>query len=148
MSQNTTSFQSTNPTQPRSTQPTQTTTLTSSLDTTTDAKTTSISPEIFDIMPALHELLNRTLPPVPGASEATGGSGQPDFPGQAALDISQLAGEVAGVRARIRKAKREVERLPDVERSVEEQAEEIEWLEERVRRQWGELEKLRGLGGE
>ena len=39
------------------------------------------------------------------------------------------------IKAKIRKALKELEKLPDMERSVEEQNEEIEALEGRIRRQ-------------
>ena len=104
-------------------------------------RTTGPSPETLDILSALHELLNRTLPPVPGATNRPGAV-QPDFPGQQPLDISQLAGEVSSVRARISRARREIEELPDMDRTVEDQEAEMTVLRERIRRQVAIIEGL------
>lgn len=48
------------------------------------------------------------------------------------------------IKSKIRAAVRTVEALPDVDRSIAEQQDEIEMLEDRVKRQ---REMLRGLGG-
>ena len=100
------------------------------------------SPETLDILPALYELLSRTLPPVPGANNQPGG-GQPAFPKQEPLDISQLASEVSSVRARISKARKEIEALPDMDRTVDEQEEEMAFLRERIRKQIAVIENLK-----
>ena len=110
------------------------------------ARAPSLSPETLDIVPALYEILNRTLPPVPGATGGQTGAAQPAFPGQQPLDINQLNGEVSSIRARIRKARREIESLPGVERTVEEQEDEIAYLREKVRKQVEVLEGLRVKG--
>lgn len=61
----------------------------------------------------------------------------------------QLAGEVSSVRARIRRARREVEALPDGGRSVVEQEVEIRECRARVERLRGVLAGLReGSGAE
>ena len=51
---------------------------------------------------------------------------------------------VKGIKDEMRDALRSVERLPDVDRTTEEQEEEIEELEERIRKQ---RQMLRGLAG-
>lgn len=97
--------------------------------------------ETFDILPSLHELINRLIPPVPGAP-ATPGT-KPDYPAQQPLEIHQLAGEVSSVRARIRRARRVVESLPDSDRTVEEQEAEMAALRERIGKQKAVLAGLK-----
>lgn len=53
--------------------------------------------------------------------------------------MQQLAGEVSTIRNRIRKARSVVESLPDVERTVREQEEEIGLLRLRIAKQTATL---------
>lgn len=99
-------------------------------------------PQAFDILPALHELLaridhNSTDPTAALTDQATGNSDgigalyselQP-------LEPKELPIEVLEIKRKIRKALKELEKLPDMERSVEEQQEEIQALEGRITRQ-------------
>lgn len=91
------------------------------------------NPSLFDILPPLHELLSRLL----------ASTNQP-YKTAEPLEIHHLVAETSSVRNRIRRARREVEALPDVERSVAEQDEEIRVLRERIELQRG---VLRGVGG-
>lgn len=107
-----------------------------------DSKPTLPDPSTFDILPALHELLCRLLPPIPGATDTLSASASQHFPNQEPLEISQLAGEVSSIKARIRKARREVEALEDGERTVMEQGREMGVLRAKIERQ---VEMLRSL---
>ncbi|KAK5277640.1 hypothetical protein LTR16_009538, partial [Cryomyces antarcticus] len=97
-------------------------------------------PETFDILPPLHQLLSRLLagnpPNLADPSLAA-------YPDQQHLDIQQLATESSSIKARIRKALAAVRALPDMERTVEEQEEEIEYLESKIRRQRRIIEDMR-----
>jgi len=100
------------------------------------------SPEIFDILAPLHELLSRLISPSTPSTgtSTTAGSYKTATP----LEIQHLAAEASTVRNRIRRARRAVEGLPDVERGVGEQEREIAELRRKIEAQRG---VLRGVGG-
>lgn len=132
----------------------------------TDLRKPSLPPpQSFDILPALHELLaridnaptntagdNPLQPDTSMADSEDGGDIGAHYQDQQPLDPKDLPTEVLAIKAKIRKALREVEKLPDVEWSVEEQEEETAELEARIERQramlkrFGELGKGVGLG--
>ncbi len=102
-------------------------------------------PQIFDILPALHELLARiehTDSLADGTSEEGNETGV-RYSNLQPLEPKDLPTEVLAIKSKIRVALRVLGELPDMDRSVEEQGVEIGELEERVRRQRG---VLRGLG--
>ncbi|KAI5361699.1 putative mediator of RNA polymerase II transcription subunit 9, mediator complex, subunit Med7/Med21 [Septoria linicola] len=130
------------------------------------------NPSTFDVLPKLHELLARVdahqnasliLNDDLGLGEFdsnadiataydTADKFQPlnpkDLP-NALLGHTEKASKanladtlVKGIKDDIREALRSVERLPDVDRTVEEQQEEIEELEERIRQQRQMLKSL------
>jgi hypothetical protein len=68
----------------------------------------------------------------PTASQAAAGAIDPNAPPP--LDVKDLPTETHSVKIRIQKARAVVEGLPDVQRSVEEQEDEISELEDRVAR--------------
>ncbi|SMR60415.1 unnamed protein product [Zymoseptoria tritici ST99CH_1E4] len=99
-------------------------------------------PGTFDILPTLHELLSRVALQQTDPNLQTANSNLSDSvpEGTSYIGLSPLAPKdlptaVLEVKAKIRAALRAVEGLPDVERSLEEQDEEIAELEERIRRQ-------------
>ena len=101
-------------------------------------------PHTFDILPALHEILARVdCHFSPKSTEAAALDEGIDSDGNTGerhtdlqpLDPQQLPAEVLSIKQKIRKAIRELEKLPDMERSVEEQQEEIEELEGKIMRQ-------------
>ncbi|TKA72845.1 hypothetical protein B0A49_05149 [Cryomyces minteri] len=96
-------------------------------------------PETFDILPPLHQLLSRLLAANPPNLTDPSLAAYPD---QQHLDIQQLATEASSIKARIRKALAAVRALPDMERTVEEQEEEIEYLESKIRRQTRIIEDM------
>lgn len=114
-------------------------------------------PDMFDVLPALHELLARIdhrspslggdpapTGPVPSASISSSSSEDDGaaYAELAPLEPRDLPTEALAIKAKIRRALREVEKLPDMERSVEEQRREIEDLEDRIARQRQTLRKL------
>lgn len=135
------------------------------------------SPQTFDIIPPLHNLLLRLLAPSnnvadashhtgtggpPGASSTGAGTSQSQSQQQQStmtgggstgasaamaaeiaalgsnapppLDIKDLPTEASSIKIRVQKAQAVVESLPDVQRSVEDQNQEIEELEDRIAR--------------
>jgi hypothetical protein len=92
------------------------------------------SPAMFDILPPLHELLSRLLAAdtdpllmMPVTS--------PVYKGQQPLSMHHLAGEISAIRNRIRKARASVEELPDMDRSIDEQQQEISLLQDKIAKQ-------------
>ena len=109
-------------------------------------------PQTFDILPALHELLARidpastTLPDQQNASAGIEiGAGYTDL---APLEPKDLPAEVLQIKAKIRRAVKELEKLPDMERGVEEQEEEIRELEGRIEKQKAVVGTLGGVARE
>lgn len=105
-------------------------------------------PQTFDILPPLHELIARidhsSSDPLTASAQET-----VTYTDSKPLEPKDFPNEVQSTKAKIRKALRELEKLPDMERSVEEQEVEIAEVEERIRRQREELgglmEVARGL---
>lgn len=107
-------------------------------------------PQTFDILSVLHELLAR----IDHTSTELGGiSGQPDilesgndigalYTDLAPLEPKELPTEVLQVKAKIRNALKELQKLPDMDRSVEDQQVEMEELEERIAKQKAMQRKL------
>ncbi|KAH7138225.1 RNA polymerase II transcription mediator complex subunit 9-domain-containing protein [Dendryphion nanum] len=99
-------------------------------------------PATFDILPDLHRLLNRLLAASTQAPAPTPTPGQPvDDDGP--LDLKNLASEAQKLRNKIQRAQRAVMALPDIDRTTEDQEEEIEHLEARIA---GLKAALQGLG--
>ncbi|EGD84698.1 hypothetical protein H112_08412 [Trichophyton rubrum D6] len=112
-------------------------------------------PQTFDILPPLHALLARLLsnqsssfatgqPGEPGLSqstEQTPGGGIASLDG---LDPKSLLTGASAVKIRIQKARNAVEEMPDIERTIAEQEEEIVMLEKRIGRLRGVLDNFRG----
>ena len=106
-------------------------------------------PQIFDILPILHELLARidhgAIDPAAGLIDHT--LSDPEDIGALYSELQQLEPkeiltEVLPIKRKIREALKELEKLPDMERSVEEQNEEIEELEGKIRRQRAMIARL------
>ncbi|MCJ1465214.1 hypothetical protein MMC07_003830 [Pseudocyphellaria aurata] len=103
-------------------------------------------PSTFDILPPLHALLSRLL--LPAASGPTTASPLPassPHPTNAAttpLSPKDLSTASSAVKIRIQKARVAVQRLPDINRSVQDQEREIRELEEEVSRLKGVLAAL------
>ena len=107
-------------------------------------------PQSFDILPALHELLARIdhtsadsgvlsdqVEPADNKEEI--GALYTDL---APLEPKDLPVEVLQIKAKIRNALKELQKLPDMDRSIEEQQMEIVELEDRIARQKAMIGKL------
>lgn len=127
--------------------------------TTTTATIYLPTPQTFDILPALHELLarmNHTTAPINSHSPTHHLSTHLSTPSDPSthdagsqyvdllpLEPSALPTEILQIKAKIRAALRELGKLPDMQRGVEEQEVEIRELEERIREQRA---MVRGIG--
>jgi hypothetical protein len=123
-------------------------------------------PQTFDFLPPLHALLARLLlpssglqapAPAPGESSTAATGANPlssppvqadtstddTEPGTGHLDIQELAAAAGPIKIRIQKARAAVKELPDMDRSIVEQEEEIAELENRIAKM---RDMLKGLG--
>jgi hypothetical protein len=109
-----------------------------------------LSPDSVDILPVLSALLSRLKDPsTTGAS--TSGSPPAASPSQLAvgngsLTIKDIPAATDELKHKLHRARAQIKELPDMERSIEDQEEEIgEWVD-RIKRQREVLEKLREVG--
>ena len=100
------------------------------------------TPQIFDLIAPLHEVLNRLLTQPPGL---TSNAHPVSFPGQQQLEIQHLSNEVGvdAVKNKIKKVRAVLETLPDMDRSVEEQQVEIDDLVRKIKAQ---QDMMRSIG--
>jgi len=101
----------------------------------------SISPFVFDIIPSTERLLSRLL--LPPAEHGTDVSVLSEH--KRPLDIGHLDATANPIRVKIGKAKTLIGQLGDIDRTVEEQQEEIDELEARVKKQMESLKNLEAL---
>lgn len=88
-------------------------------------------PATFDFLPDLHRLLNRLLAASsqgPAPTSTPGLSVDEDGP----LELKNLASEAQKLRNKIQRAQRAVLALPDIDRTIEDQEDEIQDLEARI----------------
>ena len=107
-------------------------------------------PQTFDILPALHELLaridhNTTSVDQESANPSDIGALYSELQ---PLEPKDLPTEVLEIKRKIRRALKELEKLPDMERSVDEQNDEIQALEGRIVRQEEMVSRLASLARE
>ncbi|EFW16670.1 hypothetical protein D8B26_001339 [Coccidioides posadasii str. Silveira] len=106
-------------------------------------------PQTFDILPPLHALFVRLLSTPPHAQQAaatnpdaTSALGESSLLTTAGIDATEmhsldpraLTTGASTVKIRIQKARSAIEELPDINRSVAEQEEEIKHLEQKIAR--------------
>jgi hypothetical protein len=94
-------------------------------------------PSTFDVLPDLHKLLKRLLETSPTPTTTA----QPSADGP--LEIQHVATAATDIKLKIQKAQRAVMSLPDIDRTCEDQQEEIEDLKARIA---GLKASLRELG--
>ena len=108
-------------------------------------------PQTFDILTALHELLARidhnsteaaTIPDQTDSLESSSGDVGALYTDLAPLEPKDLPVEVLQIKAKIRNALKELQKLPDMDRSIEEQQMELEELEAKIRKQRSMISKL------
>ncbi|KAK5173111.1 uncharacterized protein LTR77_003233 [Saxophila tyrrhenica] len=122
---------------------------------TNPQKPTLPPPQTFDILPLLHELLARIdhdTHTLDQQLQSNSDQEATDLPALYAplqpLDPKELPAEVLQIKTKIRRALKELEKLPDMDRTVEDQGEEIRELEEKERRQKEVMRRLREWGAE
>ncbi|KAF2849276.1 hypothetical protein T440DRAFT_399266 [Plenodomus tracheiphilus IPT5] len=87
-------------------------------------------PSTFDVLPDLHRLLRRLLEPPGQPPGATPSPAQASADGP--LDIQHIATAANDIRLKIQKARRAVLSLPGVDRTCQDQEDEIHDLEARI----------------
>lgn len=92
-------------------------------------------PTTFDVLPDLHNLLKRLIDPTPTPAPTQLGADGP-------LEIQHVATAATDVRLKLQRARRAVLALPEIDRTCEDQAEEIEDLEARIARLKASLREL------
>ncbi|KAF1920619.1 RNA polymerase II transcription mediator complex subunit 9-domain-containing protein [Ampelomyces quisqualis] len=97
-------------------------------------------PSTFDVLPDLHRVLARLLETSAQPPAATPSPSQPSADGP--LEIQHVATAANDVRLKMQKARRAVLALPDVDRTCEDQDDEIADLEARIARLKASLREL------
>ncbi|KAI9735933.1 MAG: hypothetical protein M1834_001399 [Cirrosporium novae-zelandiae] len=87
-------------------------------------------PQTFDSLPPLHALLSRLDP------------SQSPYPKQQPLDAKDLPVEASGIKVRLQKARATVQELPETDKSLADQEEEIQELLEKIAKQKEVLKDL------
>ncbi|RYN32964.1 hypothetical protein AA0113_g2147 [Alternaria arborescens] len=98
------------------------------------------APSTFDMLPDLHRLLKRILETPAQPPPATPTPAQLAVEGP--LEIQHVATAANDIRLKIQKARRAVTALPDMDRTCEDQEDEIEDLEARIARLKASLNEL------
>lgn len=93
-------------------------------------------PTTFDILPDLHKLLKRIIdtPPADTSSQPAAADGP--------LEIQHVVTAATDIRLKIQRAQRAVMSLPEIDRTCEDQDDEIEDLEARIARLKASLREL------
>jgi septal ring factor EnvC (AmiA/AmiB activator) len=109
-----------------------------------------LSADSVDTLPVLSVVLSRlqnlsapvtapsASPPPPSPSQAANGTGP--------LTIKDIPAATDQLKHKLQRARAQAKELPDIERSIAEQQEEIRQLEERIAKQRDVLETLRQAG--
>ncbi|KAI9858631.1 MAG: hypothetical protein M1824_004212 [Vezdaea acicularis] len=97
-------------------------------------------PDVLDILSPLHTLLSRLLPPA-GNSQHSLSTAAPTE-----LDPQHLATEASSIKIRLQKARQAVNGLPDMDRTLKDQEEEIRELEMQVQEKRETMERLKDAG--
>ncbi|KAF4637930.1 hypothetical protein G7Y89_g163 [Cudoniella acicularis] len=109
-----------------------------------------LSPDSIDTLPVLSALLSRLQNPS-NTSASTSGSPPAASPSQIAtgtgpLTIKDIPAATDELKHKLQRARMQVKELPDMDRSLSEQEEEIKELKEKISRQRGALASLRDVG--
>ncbi|CAI6338912.1 unnamed protein product [Periconia digitata] len=102
-------------------------------------------PSTFDVLPDLHKILSRLLqassqPPPATGTAPTPTPSQP--PADGPLEIEQVASATAEVKLKLQRAQKAVMALPGIDRTCEDQEDEIAHLEARIEKLRASLRRL------
>jgi hypothetical protein len=95
-------------------------------------------PSTFDFIPDLLKILNRLIP---AATQSTA-SGTSQAPAEDSLEIQQVAAATTEVKLKLQRARTAVMALPDIDRTCEDQRDEIEYREARIEKLKASLQQL------
>jgi len=101
----------------------------------------SISPSLFEIVPPTERLLSRIL--LPSGDPTTDTSNLPEH--KRSLDISQLDAAANPIRVKFTKLRSQLPQLPDMDRTVEDQQEEMDELADRITKQKAMLRNIKEM---
>ncbi|KAK4896288.1 hypothetical protein LTR27_005810 [Elasticomyces elasticus] len=106
--------------------------------------------QLFDILPALHEILARIEHNSQDAANAQSvladGEIGINYTNLQPLDPKELPAAILPLKAQMRKGLKELEKLPDMDRLVEEQDEEIAELKMKIKRQEEVMREMDRMG--
>ena len=109
------------------------------------------SPQTFTILPDIHALLTRLellKQPVQDPHNQSQQPASPQATDSPSIRLSDLATATHPIRQKIAKARATVEALPDIDRTVEEQEDEIQGLKTKITALGERLKVLARLAGE
>jgi hypothetical protein len=95
-------------------------------------------PSTFDFIPDLFKILNRLIP----AATQPSASGPNQASAEESLEIQQVAGATTEVKLKLQRARTAVLALPDIDRTCEDQQDEIEYREARIEKLKAALQQL------
>ncbi|KUJ10641.1 uncharacterized protein LY89DRAFT_247479 [Mollisia scopiformis] len=115
-----------------------------------------LSPDCLDTIPVLSAILARLQPPQ-NANVPASTAGSPPAAatpklvkdlenGTGPLTVNQIPIAADGIKSRLQKARAQVKQLPDMERSIAEQEQEMRELEEKIKKQRAALVHLKEVG--
>jgi len=111
-----------------------------------------LNPDSIDTVPILSALLSRlpdsssTVPTTSTAGSPPAGSPSNLATGTGPLGVKDIPLATNEIKHKFQRARAQIKELPDIERSLEEQEEEIRDLEEKIARQRAVLAGLRDVG--
>src|SRR5689334_2160022 len=104
-----------------------------------------LTPDFLDTVPVISSILARLQPPQNANLPVSTAGSPPAAPtpvqvkdlenGPGPLTVNQIPIAADGIKSRLQKARQQVKQLPDMERSVAEQDQEIKELELKIKRQ-------------
>ncbi|KAE8449968.1 hypothetical protein EG329_007107 [Mollisiaceae sp. DMI_Dod_QoI] len=111
-----------------------------------------LSPDCLDTIPVLSSILSRLQPPQ-NANNAASATGSPPAAtpkdlaeGTGPLTVKEIPLAADKIKSKLQTARLQVKQLPDMERSVSEQEQEIRELEDKISKQRAALAQLKEAG--
>jgi hypothetical protein len=105
-----------------------------------------LSPDSIDTLPVLSAILSRLQAPTTTSSTSPLSTSPSQLPSGGPLAIKDIPAATDELKHKLQKARAQVKELPDIDRTLAEQEEEIRELEEKIGKQRGVLEGLKEVG--